>query len=78
MHLRNQTFSFVLESKKKKHLDPVHAILKWIHCSRIKKGYLFRCITLHDQVSLENKPLVSFFRTSKKIYLPNIRPAQCF
>ncbi|KAN0081028.1 hypothetical protein V8E54_004232 [Elaphomyces granulatus] len=52
---------------KKRHLDPVHALLRWIDCSNIKSadakrsfygGYIFRKITLNDQVSQSDKPLL--------------------
>jgi len=43
---------------KERHLDPTHAILCWIHQSRIKEGYIFRRISADDRVAAENKPLV--------------------
>ena len=42
-----------------RYLDPIHNLLHWIALSKITKGFIFRKITAHDQVSQENKPLVS-------------------
>ena len=56
-------------NRKDLHLDPVHALLQWLHEARVQSGYLFRRITVHDQVSQENRPLVSKIRKRRKIKL---------
>lgn len=54
---------------KEPHLDPVFALLEWIHVSQIKQGYLFRRINANDQVVLENQHLVSRYVRYKRIVL---------
>ncbi|KAJ3924996.1 MAG: hypothetical protein NXY57DRAFT_1051762 [Lentinula lateritia] len=41
------------------HLCPVRAFAKWLHFSRVKKGYLFRKIRQNDQIAEENEPTTS-------------------
>ena len=38
-------------NRKKKHLDPVYALLRWIHCSQIKSGSLATVIRYHWKIS---------------------------
>ena len=40
------------------HVDPVHAILRWMYEARITEGYIFRRVTADDRLSAENRPLV--------------------
>ena len=46
-------------NREKPYLDPVHALLRWIKVSNIRKGYVFRKVSLYDQISEKDKPLVS-------------------
>jgi hypothetical protein len=48
----------LFHNPKEPHLDPVHALLCWIHVARIKEGYIFRRISTDDRIAAENKPLV--------------------
>ncbi|KAH7879069.1 hypothetical protein EV359DRAFT_72908 [Lentinula novae-zelandiae] len=41
------------------HLCPVRAFAKWLHFSRVKKGYLFRKIRQNDRIAEENEPMTS-------------------
>jgi hypothetical protein len=43
---------------KERHMDPIHAILRWMELCEIKEGYIFRRFTVDDRISPENKPLV--------------------
>ncbi|KAN0077385.1 hypothetical protein V8E54_005689, partial [Elaphomyces granulatus] len=52
-------FPLWFQEKDKEHLDPVKALLKWIAYSQISSGFIFRKITLNDQVSEADKPLSS-------------------
>jgi hypothetical protein len=56
---------------KQLHLDPVHAILRWLRLSRIREGYLFRRISVDDRISPENKPLV-WHRSKRLHFIANI------
>jgi hypothetical protein len=55
-------------NREKLHLDPVHALLRWQHWSGVKAGYVFRRVTLNDQVSDADKPLVGCFRNFRRFY----------
>jgi len=52
-------FPLWFQEKEKEHLDPVKALLKWMSYSQINSGFIFRKITLNDQVSEADKPLSS-------------------
>jgi len=53
---------------KRKHLDPVYALVRWIHCSQITSDFIFRRFTRNsDQVSLKDKPL------SRDAFVENFR-----
>ncbi|KAJ3904865.1 hypothetical protein F5879DRAFT_800814, partial [Lentinula edodes] len=47
------------------HLCPVRAFAKWLHFSRVKKGYLFRKIRQNDRIAEENEPMVELFMPCK-------------
>ncbi|KAJ7364270.1 hypothetical protein DFH08DRAFT_910497 [Mycena albidolilacea] len=39
------------------HLCPVRALMTWLACSRITKGYLFPTITVRDQIGDSSRPM---------------------
>ena len=55
---------------EKPHLDAVDALLIWHSQSNIKSGYIFRRITLDDQISESDKPLVSLSKDSFSLSFP--------
>ena len=78
-HQKGQIKPFPLWFRpEKKHLDPVNALLKWVHCSGITSGFLFRRITRNDQVSQIDKPLVSFSKvpTSETFLTTDYNPTE--
>jgi len=65
-------------NREKLHLDPVHALLRWIKVSNVRKGFIFRKVSLYDQVSAQDKPLVRTSKLSNNLSDFIFRVVTCF